>query len=249
MPLRRSAPVLASRSSAASRCSAGPSSARLFERRAADYINPDVCNCGGILELTEIAAWAEAHPVLVTPHNWNSLAVGLAATLQAAACVRDLLYVEHISAWTERSADLLTDPAALEVVDGTIAIPTAPGLGIDLDEAALAPLSAARVQPPLARLTGWRKLSAVRSDSRSSPGPPGRRPASASSMKPMSVHAAPNTSQPAAAGSGATAGRTWAIPATISRPPSNRSPARRSTAPRRSDPRAAATVAMLTDVT
>jgi galactonate dehydratase len=108
----------------------------LFARRAVDLINPDVCNTGGILELIEIAAWAEPHLIGVTPHNWNSLAVGLAATLQASACIRDLVYVEHLSAWEERSNELLQQP--FEVVDGTIAILTGPGLGVDLDEAALA---------------------------------------------------------------------------------------------------------------
>ena len=108
----------------------------LFARRAVDYINPDVCNCGGILELTEIAAWAEPHLLPVTPHNWNSQAIGLAATLQASACIRDLLTVEHISAWVERSNELLVEPFA--VVDGSLAIPTGPGLGVDLDEGALA---------------------------------------------------------------------------------------------------------------
>ena len=111
---------------------------RVFELRAADIVNPDVCNCGGILELTEIAAWAEPHLVGVTPHNWNSLAVGLAATLQASACIRDLVTVEHISAWEDRSAELLVDPAPLAVTDGSIAIPTGPGIGVDLDERALA---------------------------------------------------------------------------------------------------------------
>jgi galactonate dehydratase len=108
----------------------------LFAARAADYINPDVCNCGGILELTEIAAWAEPHLVGVTPHNWNSLAIGLAATLQASACIRDLLVVEHISSFWERSDELLREP--LSVDGGSIAIPTGPGLGVDLDEKALA---------------------------------------------------------------------------------------------------------------
>ena len=110
----------------------------LFAARAMDLINPDVCNCGGILELTEIAAWAEPHLVGVTPHNWNSLAIGLAATLQTSACIRDLVTVEHISAYHERSAELLTDPTTLDPVDGRITIPTAPGLGVELDEAALA---------------------------------------------------------------------------------------------------------------
>jgi galactonate dehydratase len=108
----------------------------LFARRGADLINPDVCNCGGILELTEIGAWADAHLVPVSPHNWNSLAIGLAATIQASACIRDVPWVEHISAWTDRSAELTG--GALAVVDGTIAMPTGPGLGVDLDEAVLA---------------------------------------------------------------------------------------------------------------
>ena len=37
----------------------------VFERRAADILNPDVCNVGGILELKEIAAMAE-------PSRWSS---------------------------------------------------------------------------------------------------------------------------------------------------------------------------------
>jgi len=32
----------------------------VFERRAADIVNPDVCNVGGIQEICEIAAMAEA---------------------------------------------------------------------------------------------------------------------------------------------------------------------------------------------
>ena len=53
----------------------------VFERRAADILNPDVCCCGGILELREIAAMAEPYHVAVAPHNYNSTTVGLAATL------------------------------------------------------------------------------------------------------------------------------------------------------------------------
>jgi galactonate dehydratase len=108
----------------------------LFERRAVDGVNPDVCNTGGILETIDIAAWAEPNLVFVSPHNWNSLSVGLAATLQVAACVRDLRYVEYLTAWAERSGEFARTP--LEVVDGELAIPTVPGVGIDLDEAALA---------------------------------------------------------------------------------------------------------------
>ncbi len=39
----------------------------MLERRAADIINPDVCNCGGILELREIVAMAEPYHIAVSP--------------------------------------------------------------------------------------------------------------------------------------------------------------------------------------
>jgi galactonate dehydratase len=63
----------------------------VFEKRAADIINPDVCNCGGILELREIAAMAETYHIAVSPHNYNSTTLGLAATLQAAAGMPNFL--------------------------------------------------------------------------------------------------------------------------------------------------------------
>src|SRR5206468_5033563 len=67
----------------------------VFERRAADIINPDICNCGGILELKEIAAMAEPHHVAVSPHNYNSTTVGLAATLHASAGMPNFLITEY----------------------------------------------------------------------------------------------------------------------------------------------------------
>ena len=57
----------------------------IFEKRAADYINPDICNCGGLLELKEIAAMAEPYHIAVAPHNYNSTTLGLAATVHACA--------------------------------------------------------------------------------------------------------------------------------------------------------------------
>ena len=108
----------------------------VFERRAADIINPDVCNCGGILELQEIAAMAEAYHVVVSPHNYNSTTVGLAATLQVSAAIPNFLITEYFVNFEARGREIARPPFAVE--DGYIALPTAPGLGIDLDEAALA---------------------------------------------------------------------------------------------------------------
>ena len=108
----------------------------VLERRAADILNPDVCNCGGILELREIAAMAEPYHIAVSPHNYNSTTVGLAATLHAAAGMPNFLITEYFVNFEETGASIARSP--LRVEQSHIALPTAPGLGIDLDEAALA---------------------------------------------------------------------------------------------------------------
>jgi galactonate dehydratase len=107
----------------------------VLERRAADIINPDVCNCGGILELREIAAMAEPHHVAVSPHNYNSTTVGLAATLQASAGMPNFLITEYFVNFEDVGRAI--SRSALTVENSHIAVPTAPGLGIDLDEDAL----------------------------------------------------------------------------------------------------------------
>ena len=108
----------------------------VLERRAADILNPDVCNCGGFLELREITAMAEPYHIAVAPHNYNSTTVGLAATLHAAAGMPNFLITEYFVNFEETGAAIARAP--LRVEEGHIALPTAPGLGIDLDEGALA---------------------------------------------------------------------------------------------------------------
>jgi galactonate dehydratase len=110
--------------------------ADVFARRAADILNPDVCNCGGILALKEIAAMAEPWHVTVAPHNYNSTTVGLAATLQVSACIPNFLITEYFVNFEAMGREIARD--GFEVKDSYIALPTRPGLGIELDEAALA---------------------------------------------------------------------------------------------------------------
>lgn len=107
-----------------------------FEKQAADIINPDVCNVGGILELKEIAAMAEPYVVAVAPHGNNSTTVGLAASLQVGACIPNFLIMEYPMSWESVANDIALNPFKVE--NGTIALPTKPGIGIDLDEVALA---------------------------------------------------------------------------------------------------------------
>jgi galactonate dehydratase len=109
---------------------------RCFELRAADIVNPDVCNCGGIQELRAIAQMAEPSLVTVSPHNYNSTTVGLAATVQVSAAIPNFLITEYFVNFEARGREIATP--ALEVRDGFIAVPTRPGLGVELDEGALA---------------------------------------------------------------------------------------------------------------
>ena len=108
----------------------------VFERRAADIINPDVANCGGILELKEIAAMAEPYLVAVSPHNYNSMVLGLAATVHASAVMSNFVITEYFLPFVELGREVCRNP--LEPVNGYIELPTGPGLGLEIDEAALA---------------------------------------------------------------------------------------------------------------
>lgn len=108
----------------------------IFQAGAADIINPDVASCGGILELKEIAAMAEPHYVAVSPHNYNSTTLALAATVHASAVMPNFVITEYFLPFVELGREIC--PGMLEPVNGYIDLPTAPGLGVDLDEEVLA---------------------------------------------------------------------------------------------------------------
>jgi galactonate dehydratase len=110
--------------------------AEVFAKRAADILNPDVCNCGGILALKEIAAMAEPWHVAVAPHNYNSTTLGLASTLQVAACMPNFLIAEYFVNFETLGAEI-TAGHGFAVEGSHISLPSAPGLGLSLDESAL----------------------------------------------------------------------------------------------------------------
>jgi galactonate dehydratase len=109
---------------------------KVFEKRAADIINPDICNTGGILELKEIAAMAEPYYVAVSPHNYNSTTIGLAASVQAAAVMTNFLILEYFVSFEAMGFKIAVEPLRIE--KGFIRLPKTPGLGVELKEKALA---------------------------------------------------------------------------------------------------------------
>ncbi|HEX8241367.1 MAG TPA: galactonate dehydratase [Allosphingosinicella sp.] len=111
-----------------------------LEAGAVDIIQPDLSHCGGILEGRRIAAMAEAYDVAVAPHcPLGPLA--LAACLQVAATAPNVALQEmSLGIHYNVGGDLYTfckDPAPLTATDGWLAVPTGPGLGVDIDEDAV----------------------------------------------------------------------------------------------------------------
>lgn len=107
----------------------------LLEKRSADILNPDVACVGGILELKEIAAMAEPFLVAMSPHNYNSTLVALASTVHASATMPNFIITEYFLPFVD-FCDRIS-PNQLKPKNGYIELPTAPGLGVDVDEEAL----------------------------------------------------------------------------------------------------------------
>jgi galactonate dehydratase len=82
-----------------------------------------------------VAALAEARHVKVIPHNPLS-PVSTAACVQLDACIPNFALQEYTGESEPPKSDLLTEPLVLE--DGYLLVPDGPGLGIELDDAALA---------------------------------------------------------------------------------------------------------------
>ncbi|TME13704.1 MAG: galactonate dehydratase [Chloroflexi bacterium] len=103
----------------------------LFELQAADIIQPDITQFGGLLETKKLAAWAEIYYVLVAPHNVGG-PVSTAAALHFAASTPNFKIQEHFNDFTESWVKTAA-PGNPEVVDGYFALPQGPGLGVKLN--------------------------------------------------------------------------------------------------------------------
>ena len=94
-------------------------------------IQPDLSISGGIMEGKKIAAIAEARYIGIAPHNPYG-PILTAASLHLDACTPNFVIQEYCSL----GEGILKNP--FEIKDGYIEIPDGPGLGIDIDEQALA---------------------------------------------------------------------------------------------------------------
>lgn len=103
----------------------------VLEKGAASILQPDLCHAGGIHEVRLIAGMAEAYYAGIAPHNPLG-PISLAACVQLDASIPNFVVQEH----TTLGHGYLTEPFVFR--DGFLELPTKPGLGIELDEEALA---------------------------------------------------------------------------------------------------------------
>ncbi|MDQ8194077.1 galactonate dehydratase [Coraliomargarita sp. SDUM461004] len=106
-----------------------------FALKAADFVQADVIHAGGIMELRRIADMAEAHYIPCCPHNPCG-PVANAATLHVAAVSNNIMRLETMATDVDWRQEVAREDTSFE--NGTLTIPSTPGLGVDIDVEALA---------------------------------------------------------------------------------------------------------------
>ncbi len=105
--------------------------ARLLKSGAAAILQMNLGRVGGILEAKKIAGMAEVDHVQIAPHLYCGPIVG-AANIQIATCSPNFLILESIETWGGFHTEILKSPIRFE--EGHVIPPTAPGLGVELNE-------------------------------------------------------------------------------------------------------------------
>jgi L-alanine-DL-glutamate epimerase-like enolase superfamily enzyme len=105
-----------------------------FVQGALDIVQPDVTKVGGISEQRKIAWMANEFGIRYIGHGWNT-ALGVATDLQLASVFPETTVVEYIGG--SPYVDGITKGGFRVDAEGYLEIPDRPGLGIELDRAAL----------------------------------------------------------------------------------------------------------------
>ncbi len=107
----------------------------LLRERLVAMIQPDVARAGGISETRDIATLAQAFHVGYAPHVGWSGAVCVAASLQLAAAMPAFVSFECMFIANPLRDELATQRvgAAQDLIDGRLAVPQGPGLGIEIN--------------------------------------------------------------------------------------------------------------------
>lgn len=108
--------------------------ARLLEAGAASILQMNLGRVGGILEAKKIAGMAETRSAQIAPHLYCGPVVA-AANIQIATCSPNFLILESIGRFDGPFMRFLNEPIVWE--NGFVIPPTAPGLGVTLNDEAI----------------------------------------------------------------------------------------------------------------
>jgi galactonate dehydratase len=108
----------------------------VLDQQAADILNPDIVAAGGLQDMIEIGRLAESRGAKISPHCWNSTLVATAAMIHAIAVLPNAIIGEYFPQY----APLLDGfgQLQLDISNGTATIGDTPGLGVIMDDDALA---------------------------------------------------------------------------------------------------------------
>ena len=110
---------------------------KIIQEGWVDIVQPDLSHAGGISEVKRIATMAEAYDIAIAPHCPLG-PISLAAALQIDfSCINALIQETSLGIPYNKDFDLtyyLKDPEVFGLKNGFVSLPTAPGLGIEVDE-------------------------------------------------------------------------------------------------------------------
>ncbi len=109
----------------------------LIDRGHIDIAQPDIGRVGGITEAKRVAEYAAIRNRRIIPHCWKT-GIGIAASIHLAAASPNVPFIEFLPSELSESPirrELVKDEP--KVKQGRIPLPSKPGLGIELNEAAI----------------------------------------------------------------------------------------------------------------
>jgi L-alanine-DL-glutamate epimerase-like enolase superfamily enzyme len=109
----------------------------LMDRGKVRVAQPDMGRVGGLTEAKRVCDLAKTRGIKIVPHLWKT-GISIAAAAHMAAATPHCAFIEFLPASLCESAlrkELVTDE--LQLMNGLVPIPTRPGLGVELDPAAL----------------------------------------------------------------------------------------------------------------
>lgn len=111
---------------------------QLLSNQCVDIAQPDICAAGGLTETKRIATLARAFQTNVLPHSWGT-GIAFAAGLHLVSTLDPVpgrLRMPDMMLEMDRSENALRDNLTypqFQAEDGYVAVPNAPGLGVDVD--------------------------------------------------------------------------------------------------------------------